>query len=102
MTQFKAINPNVEVNGQTVLAIANGMGTMKNMGLQILSNNNIDDPKPGKWYPQQDWLNAFKQISEKIGSNTLHQIGKSIPENADFPPDIDNIEKALASIDVAY
>lgn len=102
MAQFKSINPNVEVNGQTVLSIADGMGAGKRMGLKILSENNIDDPKPKNWYSQQDWLNAFKQISEKIGYNTLFLIGKSIPENAEFPPDIDSIEKALAAIDVAY
>ena len=102
MAQFKSINPNVEVNGQTVLSIADGMGAGKNMGLRILSDNNIDNPKPKNWYSQQDWLNAFKQISEKIGYNTLFLIGKSIPENAEFPLDIDSIEKALAAIDVAY
>jgi hypothetical protein len=102
MAQFKTINSNVEVNGQTVLSIANGLGAMRNLGLRMLSENNINDPKPGNWYSQQDWLNAFKQISEKVGLNTLFAIGKSIPENAEFPPDIDNIEKALAAIDIAY
>ena len=29
-------------------------------------------------------------------------IGKAIPENADFPPEVDNLEKALGPIDVAY
>ncbi len=102
MPLFIAKNSDVEVNGQTVLSIANGMGTMKNMGLKILSDNNITDPTPANWYPQQDWLNAFKQISENVGANTLFSIGKSIPENAEFPPDIDSIDKALAAIDVAY
>ena len=102
MPQFKAINQNVEVNGQTVLSIVHGMGAMKDMGLKILSENNINDPQPNQWYLQQDWLNAFKKISEKIGPNTLFVIGKSIPENAEFPPEIDDIDKALAAIDIAY
>jgi hypothetical protein len=102
MAQFKALNSNVQVNGETVLAIANGMGAMKNMGFRVLAENNINQPAAGSWYLQQDWLNAFKQISEKVGPNTLFMIGKSIPDNAVFPPEIDNIYKALASIDVAY
>ena len=102
MAQFEAIDSKVEVNGQTVLSIANGMGSMKQMGLKILANNNINEPHPEKWYPQQDWLNAFKQISKEIGNYTLFEIGKSIPENAEFPPHIDSIEKALAAIDIAY
>lgn len=100
--QFVAMNPNVEVNGQTVLAIAKGMGVMESMGLEILADNHIHDPKPDMWFPQQNWLNAFKQIAEKVGPHTLFFIGKSIPENADFPPAINTIEKALASIDIAY
>lgn len=102
MSQFKAINPNVEVNGQTVLSVANGLGELRSLGFRILSENGIVDPKPEAWYKQQDWLNAFTQIFTAIGPNTLFQIGKSIPESAKFPPHIDDIYKALASIDVAY
>lgn len=102
MAQFKALHPDVEVNGQTVLSVVNGLGEMKNMGLRILKRNNIHDPEPDKWYSQQDWLNAFKYFAEKVGPNTLFLIGSSIPENADFPPDIDNIEKAMSILDMAY
>jgi len=102
MAQFEAVDHNVEVNGQTVLSIANGMGIMKRMGFEILSAHNINDPKPEDWFPQQNWLNAFREISEQIGPHTLLLIGKSIPDNAEFPPEIDGIEKALAAIDVAY
>jgi hypothetical protein len=102
MAQFTAINPQMQVNGQTVLSIANGMGASKRMGLKILEENNIQDPEPERWYSQQDWLNAFKQISEKIGAGTLFMIGKSIPENAVFPPHIETIDQALSAIDVAY
>ena len=57
---------------------------------------------PGNWYSQKAWLDSFKEIAEKYGSNTLFEIGKGIPANAKFPPEIDNIEKALGSIDIAY
>jgi len=102
MTQFKAYSPEVEVNGQTVLSIVDGMGSFTMSANMILSQNGIKDPKPGMWYLQQNWLNAFKEISEKLGPKTLLQIGKKIPEHADFPPQIDDIDKALAAIDVAY
>ena len=102
MAQFKAYSANVEVNGETVLSVVDGMGAMKTMALGILEKNGIKDPKPGQWFKQQAWLNAFKQISNSIGPNTLSQIGQKIPENAQFPPSIDTIEKALSAIDVAY
>lgn len=102
MATFIAFERGVEVNGQTVLTIVNGMDIFKKRAYQILAENGIRDPKPGKWYSQQAWLNAFKTIAQSIGPYTLYRIGSKIPENAQFPPEIDSIEKALASIDVAY
>jgi len=102
VAQFVAFSPAVEVNGQTVLAVVAGMGAFKDIAHEILTDKGIVDPQPGEWYSQQSWLDAYKDVAEKLGAKTLTQIGKSIPENADFPPDIDTIEKALASIDVAY
>ena len=102
MAQFQSFSPGVEVNGETVLSIVDGMGVFKRSAYHILAENGIDNPRPGEFYSQQAWLDAFRQISEKIGVNTLYAIGQKIPENAQFPPEIDSIEKGLASIDVAY
>ena len=101
MAQFVAFSNNVEVNGETVLAVVDG-SPIKSMALQILEKNGIKNPAPGEWYPQQAWLDSFREIAEKIGDGTLLVIGRAIPKNAQFPPDINSVEKALASIDVAY
>jgi hypothetical protein len=102
MAQFKALNPNVEVNGETVYSIVDGVGAFKMAALKILAANGIVDPKPGTWHKQQSWLDAFKAISEQVGASTLFTIGLKIPENAIFPPDIDSLGKALPAIDAAY
>jgi hypothetical protein len=102
MKTFVASSPKVEVNGETIYSIIDGMGVFKTTAIKILSENGIADPKPGQWYSQQSWLNAFKNISEKVGESTLYNIGQKIPENAKFPPEINDIHKALSAIDVAY
>jgi hypothetical protein len=102
MGQFKAFAQGVEVNGETVLSVVDGLGTFKRQAYSILEANGIKDPQPGQWYPQQKWLDSFKAIAEKLGSSTLYVIGSKIPSNAKFPPEIDSIEKALAAIDIAY
>ncbi len=102
MKTFQASSQNVEVNGETVYSIIDGMGAFKSKALGILAENNIVDPKPGMWYKQQDWLNAFKTISENVGAFTLNTIGQKIPENAQFPPQITEIHGALSSINQAY
>lgn len=102
MAQFEAFASGVEINGETVLSIVDGMGAFKRRAFEILSKNGINNPEPGKWYSQQDWLNAFKEISEKMGVTTLFSIGQKIPENANFPPQINSFETALNGIDMAY
>ncbi|MEW6364705.1 MAG: hypothetical protein AB1714_08705 [Acidobacteriota bacterium] len=102
MPMFVAVTPNTEVNGETVNSVVEGMGAFRAMALDILAKNGISNPKPGQWYSQQSWLNAFKDISIAIGPNTLYSIGLAIPENAKFPPQIDSIHKGLDAINVAY
>ncbi len=102
MAQFQAYSQQVMVNGQTVLSVMNGMGVFRGSASRILERHGIPNPVATGWYPQQAWLDAFREIAETIGSKTLHQIGMSIPRTAKFPPGIDTLEKALRSIDVAY
>ena len=102
MKQYKAINQNVEVNGQTILSFVDALGSMRDIGFKILAEKGIDNPQKGEWYPQQKWLDAFTHISNVADSSTLYEIGSAIFGNAEFPPEISNIHEALASIDVAY
>lgn len=102
MAQFIVKSEGVEVNGQTVLSIVAGMETFQEIALEILAGNGIADPKPNEWYDQQAWLNAFRQIAENVGEYTLYEIGKMIPQNADWPPQVNSVESALSSIDIAY
>lgn len=102
MAEFKAFNDIVEVNGQTILSVLNGMKGFESSAKTILLQNGINNPEPNRWYSQQAWLNAFKGISDKIGENTLINIGMMIPENAEWPPDVNSLESAFASIDIAY
>lgn len=102
MKPFEASSPNVEVNGETVLAIVAGMSTFSDRATRILAKHGLPDPKPGVWYKQQAWLNAFQEISQTLGPNTLYRIGMMIPGQAKFPPEINTVIQALNAIDVAY
>ena len=102
MAVFKSYSPNVDVNGESILAVVEGMGAFKKTAYQILEENGIKDPQPQKWFNLQNYLNAFKVISEKLGNATLKVIGMKIPETAVLPPQLDTIEKALSMMDQAY
>lgn len=102
MTQFVAFRPDVEVYGAVVLSVVDGMGDFTSTALKILAQHGIKKPQPDQWYPQQNWLDAFKTISEKIGPLTLFAIGKKIPEQVEWPPWMDTIDKALGALDLNY
>ena len=102
MTQFIAFENNVEVKGRAVLSMLEGMEPFRDKALQVLEKHGILSPKKEEWYSQQYWLNAFKEIADKVGHFTLYCIGTKIHENAQFPTNIDSLESALMSIDTAY
>lgn len=100
MAQFVAINKDVEVNKQTVLSVVNSMDKEKETRSNILKRNGIN-LETKEWIKQQDWLNAFRDISKSLGEMNLFLIGKAIIENAKFPP-MKNLEDGLKAIDIAY
>lgn len=102
MAQFVSYDPSVKVNGQTIMSVVNAMEFGRETRLSILKKHGLENIDPEKWYDQQKWLDAFKEIYNIIGENTLYIIGKAIPANAKFPPEIDSLEKALNAIDMAY
>ncbi len=103
MAQFIPFSPKVEVNGETVMTTVNAFPDfMRILAIEMLESKGITKLKPGLWYSQKAWLDSFKEISEKFGSNTLFEIGKGIPTNAKFPSEVDSLEKGLESIDIAY
>ncbi len=102
MAQYQARNPKVEVLGAAVMSFVDALSYRKQEALAILARHSINDPHADTWYTQQDWLDAFKEIAEEFGPHTLYTIGTKINENAVFPPNIETLEQAFTSIDVAY
>ena len=107
--QFKVFEPNIEVNGQTVNSIITGLGYFTNLSRRYFSRVNIGKVVNKKlqidlngWYSQEAWLEAFKQIAETVGDRVLYNIGLKVPENAQFPPWVVDIDTAIKAIDIAY
>ena len=107
--QFKAFESGIEVNGQTVFSVVDGMGRYKSISGRILSDVGIGSMSGGDyqiemdgWYSHDAWLKALEQITSEVGESTLNQIGLKIPENAQFPPWVKDIDSAIKSIDIAY
>ena len=92
----------IEVLGQAVRSIVQGMDVVQARALRMLADNGISPLQPDAWYPLSAVLASFQRIFEQIGPVTVRAIGRKIPDSAPFPPAIDSLEKALRSLDVAY
>ena len=44
----------------------------------------------------------YRRIADRVGDQTLRQIGRSIPTNAEWPPGVDGPLAGLGSLDEAY
>lgn len=99
----------VEVHGQDILSFMDALSTASHLGEVILNDEKIGTLVDGKyviipdsWYLLNDKIKILKKVLSFVGPTTLKNVGKKIPENAIFPPDIDNIHKAISSINIAY
>lgn len=103
MAEFDAFDDETEVNGQTLLAVLEGVPAgFEDRATAILADHGIEDPQPGDWYPQQAWLDAFKEIDAQVGEATLTRIGERIPSTALWPISVDLVVTALDLINDAY
>lgn len=98
----RVIPPNVEVLGQSILAMIGGMELLKARAQRILAENGIAKLEPRAWYSMRNAIAAISSIEEKIGPVTMRAVGRKIPETARFPPELRTLEEALRSLDVAY
>ena len=101
MSVYRAYNPNVEVNKNTIGSVIRALPVGEDIRQEILLKNNIDLASDKEWFNQQLWLNCFSDIEEILGETILYMIGESIPESAYFP-EINSLEEALKKLDVAY
>jgi hypothetical protein len=102
MAPYVAFAKGVKINGETILSVLKGMGENEEMARKFLAESDIQNPQPGQWYWQQAWLNAFRKIAAKMGAEGLWAMGNKVPENTLWPPEVDDVHKALVALDVIY
>ncbi len=60
------------------------------------------DFKEEAWYDFEQFHSFYQRVKERFGPHTLFDMGKTIPEVADFPPNIRTLHQALATLNDAY
>lgn len=98
----RRVDPGVEVSGNIALILIETLGAFRAMAREFLAERGISDPKPHHWYPLRGFLECIDTIAERVGPNTVVQIGRNIPERGFYPPGLDAIEEVLPALDAAY
>ncbi len=103
MRVFESPDPDAQARGAAIKSILAGVpAAFEPQAEAILADNGITDLSETEWYPLQSYLDAYQTIIEEIGEVTLQQIGRTTPETAEWPPEVETPFDALASIDDAY
>ena len=108
--QFKAFESGINVKGESIRCIIDGMGVFKSLANKYLlaAGFGEQDGKGsividyGKDYSLDSFLSAFEKISNEVGDSVLFNIGKSIPNSSQFPPNINSVEDSVRLLDTAY
>ena len=99
---FQASSPGDQVLGASIQAYIGALGFYSRRGMQVLADQGITELKADVWYPWQAYLNAQRFVFEQVGPNTVGRIGRRLVEEAEFPPEIDGVHAALATLDHDY
>lgn len=94
--------PDSTVSGGNILSMLAAMGPFRKRGEQILQENGIAEVSGEGWYPLEAYVRSLHAIGERMGPNTLFQIGRQIPHHVTLPPGVDTFEKVLASFGMAF
>jgi hypothetical protein len=101
---FICTDPKAMVRAANVRATLDAFQLVPTMGQRLIARHRLDlqELTPDKFVPVQRWLDALKEIQERVGTTVVRQVGTRIIENADFPPSFPSVEAILKGLDAIY
>lgn len=94
-----------QVWGGSLLGVAQGLegaGVPWEQVLGLLASVGIQQPEAGGWYSLSGYLAFLAEVEAGHGRAALRAMGRAVPDTSRFPPDLENMERALRLLDVAY
>lgn len=98
-------NGDTMVNGAVLKAYLSAFGPYHRRGEQVLCKYfGVKEIKgdPDSLYALAQFLKALDEFQKQFGQEFMKKVGEGIFANAVFPPGIDSVDKAMASINQAY
>ncbi len=98
MAEYVPFDNKVEVLGHTMISVLDAMGID---GQATLTKYGLPEIEPDGWYLQKDYLAAYQELAQENSMNMV-AIGMKVPDMVQWPPQVDSVEAALESLNVAY
>jgi hypothetical protein len=98
----KRVPESATVSGGNILSMLAAMGPFRKRGEAILADHGITEVDVEQWYPLRPYVAALLMIGQKMGPNTLLQIGKQIPNHIPLPPELNTFERVAGSFGPAF
>jgi hypothetical protein len=102
--EFVCVDREAVVRAANVRATLDAFQLVPAMGERLIARYNLDikELTEDKFVPVQSWLDALKEIQERLGAPAVRRVGARIIENADFPPHLGSVEAILDGLDAIY
>lgn len=103
MSKYHTLGPDAQIRGKLLLNMLESK-----RGAQVrpfLAQHGLANPDPKQWYPLEDIITIFNEISEAgegAASATYVAIAMREMEVAEWPAEITTLEQALSIINDAY
>jgi len=102
MPHLAPVSPDAAVRGGVIVSALAAMGPFRRRGEKALAEHGIDVVDVEKWYPLGSYLEALEAIGERMGPNTLFQVGRQIPNHVALPPGPSSFASVLAAFETLY
>lgn len=106
MAQYEPFDMAAEARGETITPLTKALSeiseTFEKKAEETLANHGITNLEANEWYPMTSTLAVFEEIADTVGENTIREVGKQIPKEAEWPPSIETVEGGITSIGEAY
>jgi len=96
--QFVPYDPSVQIRGNAILTFAELLELHRPDAVEILDKYELGKPRPEEWYPQKTWLDAIKEVSERIGPTSLYIMGAKTYDLVNWPPEANDLQGTLMTI----
>ena len=97
--------PAAELWGGSLFGLAQGLegfGVAQTAVDELLAKAGIHQRDPEAWYPMTAALRFLAAVEANHGREALRSMGRAIPESSRFAPDLDDMERTLRVLEVAY